>query len=209
MHARFRSPVHWFLPFVCLFVFGAQAALAADAPKKDAADKAKAEQDAQMAEMLRQASPGPMHALLNPLVGNWKTSTKSYWGPEPTVSEGTCQRSWIMGGRYLQSKHTGDMAGMPFEGMEILGYDNTKKQFTNVWVDNWGTMLTLGKDGQPDASGKVITINSTMDDPTTGKPLAVKMITTIIDANTNTFLMTCNRDGKDVKQVEITFTKVQ
>ncbi|MBK9333372.1 MAG: DUF1579 family protein [Ignavibacteria bacterium] len=29
-----------------------------------------------------------------------------------------------MGGRYQQGKHTGDMMGMPFEGMSLLGYDN-------------------------------------------------------------------------------------
>lgn len=209
MHARFRSPVRRLIPFVCLVLFAASAALAADAPKKATADQAKAAEDAMMAEMMKMAAPGPMHALLNPLVGTWKTKTLSYFGAEPTASEGTCQRSWIMGGRYLVSNYTGDMMGMPFEGMDLLAYDNMKKQYTDVWVDNMGTMLTLGKDGQPDASGKVITINMTMYDPSVGKDIDVKMVTKIIDQNSNTLVMTSMKDGKEVKQMEITYTRVQ
>jgi hypothetical protein len=159
--------------------------------------------------MMKNSMPGPMHALLKPLAGNWKASVKSYMGPEPTVSEGTCERVLIMGDRYLQSKHSGNFAGMPFEGMEILTYDNMKKQFTNVWIDNMVPMLMVGKDGKADASGKVITINSVMDDPVTKKPVPVKMVTKIVDQNTNVFTMTCNKEGKDVMQMEITYTRVQ
>jgi hypothetical protein len=197
-----------------VFFFAAHAAIAAETPSKAstdkaAADKAKVEADAAMAAMMKEAAPGPMHALLNPLVGKWKTSVKTYMGPEPTVSEGTCERVLIMGGRFLQSKYAGDFAGMPFEGMEILGYDNALKQFRSVWVDNMGTTLTIGVNGQADASGKVITMNSMMEDPATKKPLPVRMVTKIVDQNTNTFVMTCNKEGKEIKQMEMTYTRVQ
>jgi len=210
MHARFRSPVHRLLPFLCLAIFAATAAFAADAPKKDAAVSSKDQEAAMMAEMMKMGAPGPMHALLKAYEGKWKASIKSWMGgPEPTVSEGSCERTLIMGGRYLQSKHSGNMMGMPFEGMEIITYDNMKKQFTSVWLDNMAPMLTLATDGQPDASGKVITMNASMPDPATGKMEPFKYTMKVVDNNHNTFTMTGTKDGKDYAVMEINYTRVQ
>jgi len=213
MYARSRSPIYWLLPAVLMLMLAGLPAFAADAPKKDpaaaAADKMKAEHDAMMAEMMKYANPGPMHAALDPLVGKWKTSTKSWMGPEPTVSEGTCERTWLLGGRFLQSRYTGSFDKMPFEGMEILGYDMKKKEFTNVWIDNMGTYMSVGTGGQADPSGKMITINSSFEDPVTGKPMPYRMITKITDNNSHTFTMLGNMEGKDVPQMEITYTRVK
>ncbi len=209
MHARFRSPVHRLLPFLCLAIFAAHTAFAADAPKAAATDPAKSQQDAAMAEMMKISAPGPMHALLASLAGKWKTSVKSWMGPEPTVSEGTCEGTMIMGGRYLESKHSGNMMGMPFEGMEILTYDNMKKQFTSVWIDNMAPMLTFGSDGQVDASGKVITMHTSMPNPVTGQMEAYTYVTTITDKDHHRFVMNGSKDGKDYKVMEIDYTRVQ
>jgi hypothetical protein len=214
MYARSRSPIHWLLPAVLMLMLAALPAFAADAPKKDAAaataaDKAKAEHDAMMAEMQRYANPGAMHTFLDPLVGKWKTSTKMWMGPEPTVSEGTCERTWILGGRFLQSKYVGTFDKMPFEGMEILGYDMKKKEYTNVWIDNMGTSLSIGTGGQSDAAGKVITINASFDDPMSGKPTPYRMATKVLSNDSHTFTMTATVDGKDVNQMEITYTRVK
>jgi hypothetical protein len=214
MRARSRSPIHWLSPAVFMFLLAGPLAFAADAPKKDAAaaagDKAKAAQEAAMAEMMKYAKPGPMHALLDPLVGTWKTVNRSWMGPgEPTVSEGTCERTWLMGGRFLQSKYSGMFQSMPFEGMEILGYDMKKKEYSSVWIDNMGTMLSVSTGGQSDPAGKVITVNSSFDDPTTGKPVPYRMVTKIIDNNSHTFSMIGTNDGKDYTQMEITYTRVK
>ena len=101
-----------------------KAAKGAAAPKAETKAKMPSQEEV-MAEMMKFANPGDNHKALDPLVGTWKSSSKMYMGPgEPQVSEGTCERSWIMGGRFLLAKHTGVMAGAPFEGMEIMGYDN-------------------------------------------------------------------------------------
>ncbi|MGH7682184.1 MAG: DUF1579 domain-containing protein [Candidatus Eiseniibacteriota bacterium] len=215
MHARFRSPVHRLVPFLCLALFVANTGMAADTPKaatgapKVAADASKAQQDAAMAEMMKLSAPGPMHALLKPLEGKWKASIKSWMGPTPTISEGTCERTWIMGGRYLQSKHSGDMMGMPFEGMEILTYDNMKKQFTSVWMDNMAPMLTLATDGQADATGKIITMNSLMPDPATGNMVPFKDTYKIVDNDHYMFTISGMKDGKEYAMMEISYTRVQ
>jgi hypothetical protein len=51
----------------------------------------------------------------------------------------TCTNTMILGGRYQQSMIKGNMMGMPFEGMGLLGYDNAQKLFYSTWVDNMGT----------------------------------------------------------------------
>ncbi len=210
MHAQSRNPFRWLVLFAFALCLVALPALAGDATKKDAsADKANAEHDAMMAEMMKYASPGPVHALLAPLAGKWKTSVKSWMGPEPTVSEGTCEREWIMGGRYLQSMHKGNMMGMPFEGMELLAFDMKKQQFMNVWIDNMGTTLSLGTGDKPDASGKSFTIVSSFDDPMTGKSVPFKQVMKIIDANTSMWTMIGTKDGKDHTEMEISYTRVQ
>src|SRR5205085_6861885 len=101
--------------------------------------------DPQMAEMMKMAAPGPQHLALKPIVGKWKVSTKSYMAPgEPTVSEGSCTNSMILGGRFVQQIVKSTMMGMPFEGMGITGYDNMQKMYTFTWLDNMGTQTMSG-----------------------------------------------------------------
>src|SRR5688572_21324996 len=81
------------------------------------AKAASAQQDAMMAEMMKYASPGEMHAFMKPLAGKWKTKNTMFMGDQKQTSDGMCERAWIMGGRFLQSKYTGTMMEtMPFEG---------------------------------------------------------------------------------------------
>ena len=184
----------------------AAAAGAADAKQKPAAS-GEAPLDPMMAEMMKLATPGPMHEFLKQFVGSWKCVTKSWMGPgEPTVSEGTEADALILGGRFLQSKFSGNFAGMPFEGMGLLGYNNQKKQFESVWIDDMGTPVSWSS-GAIDAAGKVITMNSTFQDPITGKEVPYKMVTTVVDANQHTFAMIGSKDGNDWTQMEIAYTR--
>jgi hypothetical protein len=186
----------------------------ADASKaaadKTAADAAKAQQDAMMAEMAKYAAPGPMHNdFMKPLVGKWKTVQTTYMGPQPTVSEGTCTRTMVMGDRFLESKYTGNFAGAPFEGLELLGFDTRKNSFNSVWVDNMGTSMAYSSASSYDAATKTLTIESSFDDPMTGKAVPYKMVTHIVDANTTLFTMVGKREGKDVTEMEIKYTRMQ
>ena len=183
---------------------------ATSAADKAAGDAAKAQQDAMMAEMAKYATPGPMQTdFMKPLEGRWKTVTTTYMGPKPETSEGMCTRSMVLGDRFLESKHSGVFAGAPFEGMELLGFDTRKNQFTSVWIDNMGTSTTVSTNGSYDAATKTLTINSSFDDPVSGKPVAYKMVTHVIDSNKHVFTMVENKDGKDVTDMEITYTRVQ
>ena len=183
---------------------------ATSAADKAATDAAKAQQDAMMAEMAKYATPGPMHTdFMKPLVGKWKTVQTTYMGPQPTVTEGTCTRTMVMGDRFLESKYSGDFQGTPFEGMELLGFDMRKNTFNSVWMDNMGTSMAFSSASSYDPATKTLTIQSSFDDPVSGKPVPYKMVTHIVDANTTLFTMVGKHEGKDVTEMEIKYTRMQ
>jgi hypothetical protein len=178
------------------------------AAEAKAAPATDAQHDAMMAAMMKYATPSDEHKALNPLVGSWKTTMKAWMGPgEPQVSEGTCDRAWAMGGRYLIANYKGDFGGMPFEGMEVLAYDRMKQQYTGTWIDNMGTAISLSQGGKMDPTTKTLTLLSKTPDPMTGAELAIRNVTSIVDDNTHTFSMYATRDGKENKEMEITFTR--
>lgn len=180
------------------------------APAKKAEAKAAPNQEEMMAEMVKFGTPGDQHKALEPLVGTWKASTKMWMGPgEPQTSEGTCERSWIMGGRFLMAKHAGVMAGTPFEGMEILGYDNRFAQYTSMWIDNMGTSISMTTSGTMDGATKALTMSMPMFDPVSKAMVPYKLVTKIADQNSHTFSMISSRDGKDTTEMEITYTRVK
>jgi hypothetical protein len=130
-----------------------------------------AQEQAMMAEMMKYATPGEMHAFLKPLAGNFKTSTTMYMGDQKQTSEGKCERTWIMGGRFLQSTYSGMMMeNMPFEGMEILGYDTRNNMVQSTWLDNMGTSMASSSKGSIDKASKTMTVYTDFFDPMTGKP---------------------------------------
>jgi hypothetical protein len=215
------APVHRVAVALLVLLSLASPAIAADKSSKKtdkapstttapSADQTKAAQDAMMAEMAKYAAPGPMHTdFMKPLVGVWKTVVTTYVGATPQISEGTCKRSMILGDRFLESQHTGSFAGAPFEGLELLGFDTRKSQFSSVWIDNMGTTMAVSSGGSYDPATKTLTITSSFDDPMTGKPTPVKMVTRIVDPNKHVFTMVGNHDGKDFTEMEITYTRVQ
>jgi hypothetical protein len=177
--------------------------------KETEAAKMDGKKDAMMEAMMKMAMPGPMHDLMKPMAGTFKATTKTWMAPgEPMVSEGTSENTWILGNRYLQTTFRGQMAGMPFEGFGLMGYDNMKKEFVSCWADNMGTGIAFS-DGTADGSGKVLTMTSMMDDPVTGKQVPVKMITKVTDENQYMMTMSSMKDGKEHLDMEITYTRMK
>jgi uncharacterized protein DUF1579 len=171
-------------------------------------------QEEMMAAMMKLASPGPEHAALNPLAGSWKTTIKMWGDPagppttEPTISQGTCDRNWVMGGRYLVGNYKGVFNKMPFEGMEVLGYDNMKKQYVSSWVDNMGTGIMLSTGSAMDPATKSFTLTGSSPGPT-GENISMREVTNIVDGNTYTMTMYSAMGGQEQKMMEITYTRVK
>jgi hypothetical protein len=127
---------------------------------------------------------------------------------------GKTVRKPIMGGRYVQADHDGKMQmpgpdgkmmDAPFKGMEIAGYDNAKKKFVSSWVDNMGTGI-MQSEGTYDPATKTLTYTSEYE-PMPGMKTKVRELLKIPDKDHHTLEFYEDRGGKEVKVMEITYTR--
>jgi hypothetical protein len=101
--------------------------------------------------------PGPEHAMLAKLAGNWTADVKAWFEPgEPKESKGTLTRKMILDGRYLQESFEGEFFGSKFKGMGLTAYDSGKKKYVSVWIDNMATSIAISE-GTYDATTKTYT----------------------------------------------------
>jgi len=161
-------------------------------------------QNEQMNAWMEYMTPAAMHEMLAKSDGNWKTISRWWMDPagEPMESEGTAKFEMILGGRYQKSYHTGEVMGMPMEGINLLGYDNATEEFTSVWIDNMGTGTAIAN-GKYDEETKSIIMNGSMIDPMTKKDMSFKQIYKRIDDNHQMVEMYMDFDGQEFKSMEI------
>lgn len=155
-------------------------------------------------------TPGSMHEILARSVGEWKAEVSTWMDPNqpPTISEAKTVTESILGGRYFKSTHTGMMMGMPFEGFEISGYDNIKKKFFSVWMDNMGTGV-MTTEGTYDEATKTITLTGTTMDPM-GNDMKIRELVKVIDNDNTMFEMYMEESGKpEMKWMEIKYARVK
>ncbi|MEJ5166924.1 MAG: DUF1579 family protein, partial [Thermoanaerobaculia bacterium] len=88
-----------------------------------------------------------------------------------------------LGGRFLIMEYEGTFEGMKFEGMAITGYDNAKKKYQTIWIDNFGTGF-YPTEGTCTSDFKECTEEGEWYDPIRKTNFKVKSITKIIDENT-------------------------
>jgi hypothetical protein len=172
-----------------------------------AEEKKMSPEEKKMMELwMKYATPGENHKYLEYFAGDWDSVTKSWMKPgaEPMVEKQVVKSKMLFGGRYLKSHVKGSMMGMPAEGLMITGFDNHKKEFFSLWLDNQGTGVVMSH-GKLDKSGKVRTETASWDDFMTGSKANYKMITKIIDKNTYVFEM--YREG--FKSMEMTYKRKQ
>ena len=177
--------------------------------QEKAAPPADPQMQAMMQLMEKFGTPGPEHQRLLKGVGTWDVVSKMWMDParEPTVSKGTQVQRAILGGRYIQYDLEGDMAGMPFSGFGITGYDRYNKKVVSLWLDSMGTGFYL-TEGSCDEAGQVCTETGSWDDYMTGKKMNVRDVVRHLDDDHFTMEMyTGGPDGKDVKMMEATYTR--
>ncbi len=147
------------------------------------------------------AAPGPEHEVLKHFAGSWTTKAKFVMDPAKPAEEstGTSENTMILGGRFMHQVYKGSMMGRPFEGVGVWGYDNMKKQYTSVWLDN-NTTSIMPSTGTYDAATKSFT-----EIAEEGK---MRMVTRIVSDTEHQFEMYgVGPDGKEMKVGEITYTR--
>ena len=158
------------------------------------------------------------HKLLASMAGSWTNVVKMWMNPDPsaapTTSTGTAVRKPVMGGRYFEGDFTGKismpgpdgkMKDMDFKGMSLEGYDNMKKKFFGTWVDNMGTGVMM-MEGDYDPATKTFTYTAE-EEMMPGMKTKVREVVKIVDANHHTLEWYEDRGGKEVKTMEINYTR--
>lgn len=123
----------------------------------------------QMAEAMRLGAPSEAHKKLDAFAGNWNYTGKFWMEPKQKkaqVMTGKTENSWILGGRFLQAKATGEATKEwpAFEGIGLTGYDNVKQQYTSTWMDNMSTG-TMTSTATFDDKNKTLTESGTFTCP--------------------------------------------
>jgi hypothetical protein len=214
---KFQGPKYFTL--VCVAALFAAPAFAQDAaaPKKDEkAAGGQPDEAAMMAAMMELAKPGENHKILQAMVGAWTYKVKFWVTPDapPMESSGTTMTRPAMGGRYFISDHKGmmqmpgpdgAMQNMEFNGMAVEGYDNVKKKFVSSWIDNMGTGI-MNSEGTFDSSAHALTYVSEYE-PMPGMKTKVRQLITITDQNHHKMEFFEMRGDKEVKTMEIDYTR--
>jgi hypothetical protein len=126
---------------------------------------------------------------------------------ETTGSKGV-ETNRMLGGKWLISDFKGEFFGMPFEGHGQNGYDTKKGKYVGTWLDTMSIHIdTL--EGTYDAKTKTLTLHSDSENPEDGKPMKMRLETTMNDDGTRTFKEYLQMDGQKefVKFLEIKYTK--
>ncbi|MEO6710464.1 MAG: DUF1579 domain-containing protein [Planctomycetota bacterium] len=169
----------------CTAVFVLTAAAVQDKPKDPKAKAPAAEQE------MPEVKPGPEHAALAKDAGTWDATVTHTMGGTPEVSTATEVRKMV-GGLWLIGDFTGKMAGKPFFGHGVNGYDPDKKKYVGVWVDTMSCTLML-TEGTMDEATK--TLHSTGKFTMDGKEMTCTMTTQNKDADNQVFTMSMPGEG--------------
>ena len=123
-------------------------------------------------------------------------------------SKGTAESKSLLGDRFVQTTVTSDFMGKPFNGLGISGYDKARKKLVGTWMDSMST--GIGHiEGTADASGKVITLQMKATDPLTGKETRMRIVGRWEGDDKLVEEFYEKKAGKEVKTMEITYTRAK
>jgi hypothetical protein len=171
-----------------------------------------------MKQMMELAKLNENHKLLTSLDGKWTYTVKMWMNGDPSskpdVSHGSATRESIMGGRYVVMEVKGNMEmpgpdgkiqKMEFKGHGTEGYDNVQKKFVGTWLDNMGTGIMM-MSGTYDESSKTFTFTGEYE-PMPGMHQKIRETLKLTDKDHMTMEWYEDRGGKEVKTMEINYTR--
>ena len=160
-----------------------------------------------MAAYMAAMTPGAEHEWMAKMAGDFTYVQKVWADPTTPASEekGECHSEMILGGRYLSETMQGQLWGMPFEGHNLLAYDNITGTYQMSWVENMGTGIMNGS-GKRD--GNSISIICTSPDAITKKTTTFRCVTTLVNDKEHRYEMyMVEKKDKEAKFMEIVYTR--
>jgi hypothetical protein len=171
-----------------------------------------------MQQMMELNKPGENQKLLAGLAGTWSYTVKFWMNPDPSAkpeeSKGTATRKEVFGGRYFLLDVSGTMQ-MPgpdgknkdftFKGTSLEGYDNVAKKFVATWADNMSTGIMMSE-GTYDPATKTFTYTSETE-MMPGMKTKIREVLKVVDNDHHNFEWYEDRGGKEVKTMEISYTR--
>ncbi|AMJ66617.1 hypothetical protein AXW84_15165 [Hymenobacter sp. PAMC 26628] len=178
------------------------------ANKKSAVAPAKNEE---MRQLLDFSRPGSNHALLGTLAGTWTFQDAA----RPFV-KGTLRRTSLYEGRFYNVEITGGKLPIPvadgkmkeanYQGLQLEGYDNVRKQFVTTSINNHiGSDMEV-QTGTYDAAKRAFTYESETE-LIPGAKTKNRRVLRFIDATHYAEDYYENQNGTDAKVRELVYTK--
>lgn len=166
------------------------------------------EQKAEMEAYMKAGTPGAPHQWLASKAGGYDLKIRSWHEPGGPAMEdtGSATRKVMLDGRVLVEDVSSSMMGTPFTGHGMMGYDNVSGKYWSTWTDSMSTGLMVSE-GSCDAQ-KTCTFTGSWNDPIKKSPVKARMTTRWTSPTTEIFEMYApGKDGKEMKMMEITYTK--
>ncbi|MBK8726821.1 MAG: DUF1579 family protein [Holophagaceae bacterium] len=155
----------------------------------------------------RMSMPGTEHSRLARREGAYTTITRHFAAAGAAGSEltGKADLKMILGGRFLQEDYRSDKVGGA-EGMRLLAYDGTLKQYQCAWANAGATGLVRLEGSSPDG-GATVLLNGTLHDAD-GEPLSLRFLIREIDADRFLAVLGGDEQGQGPRQ-EIVYTRLK
>jgi hypothetical protein len=166
-------------------------------------DAAKAPSAADIEKWAKLAAPGDHHKRLQLLVGKWDLEVSA---PGQSPAKGTGEYGEILGGRFVTEHVKCVLGDQPFEWYGTYGYDNARKKYTAVWMDNLGTGMDMAEGNN---EGDVIQLRGEREE-VPGEKIRYKWIIRIRDKDTFSIeMLDIGADGKDVPAMKISMKRAK
>ena len=165
-----------------------------------------------MEQAMKLGSPGAAHRALDPLVGHFNATIRTWMKPgdPPMVSKGVSDNSWILDGRFVKQDYKGDWNGQPFQGLGLTGYDNLRAEYQSMWIDNMDTGMMTAT-GNFDATNSTLKQEGHFSCPITGeKDRWYRSELKIVNKDQQVY-SSYGKDptGKEFKGMEIVYTRAK
>jgi uncharacterized protein DUF1579 len=198
--ARFNACVA--VAGLCLFPISVAQAQSAQNPPSSSPQT-----QSQMQQALAAAQPGPQHAQLMKLAGDYTTKETFYApGSEPQESTGTAKLRAILGGRFVEEENSGQSFGQAYSGLRLYGYNNGSKQYEAIWIYDGSTAI-LVLDGTSEDNGKTVRYSGAFLGPT-GEKQTLRVNITQNDADHFTVKLLGESAG-GMSTLETVYTRVR